>query len=236
MAREAAASGIDTVVCTPHLSDLVPDDIKRAGVVIEQVRTELEKAGVSLRLLLGFEVDLAVAVTCNLEELMTLTIEGSRGAIVLEMPYDGWPRFLEETLFRLATWGLRPVLAHPERNDRIQSAPDLLLGCLKAGAAAQATAASLTGEFGRGPEKALRRLLSQGSVGLLATDAHAYRTEGWTMTRALESLRGMVRDEDLGILVDKNPRRLLAGRALQKILLQERDTGWSRWPRRQLGR
>jgi protein-tyrosine phosphatase len=233
MAREAAASGIDTVVCTPHLSEMVPEDVKHAREVATRVRAEIEQAGIRLKLLLGFEVDLVVAATCSIEELKTLTVEGSRGAIVLEMPYEGWPRFLEETLFRLATGGLCPILAHPERNDRIQRSPELLEGCLKAGAVAQGTAASLTGEFGRGPERAFRKLLAQGSIGLLASDAHAYRTDGWTLVPVLESLRGTVRDEDLAILVEKNPQRLLAGQALLKMRPEVSGASWPRWGRRQ---
>jgi protein-tyrosine phosphatase len=236
MAQEAVASGIDTVVCTPHLSDMVPEDTRRAREVVEQLRAELEKAGIDLKLLLGFEVDLVVAATCGLEELKTLTVEGSRGAIVLEMPYEGWPRFLEETLFRLATWGFQPVLAHPERNDRIQRSPELLVGCMKAGAAAQATAASLTGEFGRAPERAFHKLLSQGSIGLLASDAHAYRTDGWTLGPVLASLRETVREEDLAVLVDKNPQRLLAGHTLIKVRPDESGAPWLRRPWRQKGR
>jgi protein-tyrosine phosphatase len=232
MAREALASGIDTVVCTPHLSEMVPDDITMAKEVTAQLREELESAGIDLKLLLGFEVDLGLAATCKVEELRQLTIEGSPAAIVLEMPYEGWPHFLDETLFRLTTWGFQPVLAHPERNDRIQSSPELLLGCLKAGAVAQATAASLTGEFGRGPERAFHRLLALGSIGLLASDAHAYRTDGWTLDSVLESLRSTVREEELAVLVDKNPQRLLAGRTLLKVQPDESGRSWSRRPRR----
>jgi protein-tyrosine phosphatase len=232
MAREAAASGIDTVVCTPHLSEMVPEDIRHAREVADEVVAEIARAGIQLKLLLGFEVDLAVAATCGPEELKTLTVEGSRGVIVLEMPYEGWPRFLEQTLFRLATGGFQPVLAHPERNDRIQRSPELLEGCLKAGAVAQGTAASLTGEFGRGPERAFHKLLAQGSIGLLASDAHAYRTDGWTLAPVLESLRGTVRDEDLAILVEKNPQRLLAGQTLAKIRPSDSGALWPRLRRR----
>ncbi len=216
MARAAAESGIRTVVCTPHLHALVPADLQRVHEVAQELRAELSGAGVSLELLVGFEVDLAVAAGREPEELRPLIIEGTPGAIVLEMPYEGWPHFLEETLFRLATNGFQPVLAHPERNDRVQESPEVLLSCLKAGAVAQATVASITGEFGRGPERAFRELLAQGAIGLLATDAHAYRTNGWNLSGVLEQLRVTVSEEDLTLLVEENPRRLLAGEALQR--------------------
>ncbi len=217
MAQAAAASGIRTVVCTPHLHEVIPAEIQQVREVAQQLRSELRAAGVELEILVGFEVDLAVATTRDSDGLKALTIEGTQGAIVLEMPYEGWPHFLEETLFRLATQGFQPVLAHPERNDRVQASPEVLLGCLRAGAVAQATVASVTGEFGRGPERALQKLLALGAIGLLASDAHAYRTGGWTLSPLLEQLRSTMSEHDLRLLVEENPKRLLAGQSMQKL-------------------
>jgi protein-tyrosine phosphatase len=217
MAGAAAASGIGTVVCTPHLPDWDETHIHEIQVAIEEMRGALAAAGIELTLLLGFEVDLSVAMAVGPRELEVLTIEGSNGAILLEMPYSGWPVFMEDLVFRLATTGFRPVLAHPERNDRLQSSSDLLVGCLKAGAVAQATAASLTGEFGRSPAHTLRRLLSEGHIRLLASDAHAYRKDGWTMETMMAGLAGFVDEEGLALLTRVNPARLLAGEGLRAI-------------------
>ncbi len=202
-----------------------------------EVRAALGAAGIELTLLLGFEVDLEIAATNRPGELGALTVEGTAGAgsggvIVLEMPYRGWPIYLEETIFRLAAAGLRPVLAHPERNDRVQKTPKLLAGCLKAGAVAQATAASITGEFGRATERAFFQLLSAGLIGLLASDAHAFRREGWTLTGVLERLTGSASPGELKTLVEENPRRLLAGEPLLRV--QPAGTAGSRL--RQRGR
>lgn len=212
MAREAAASGIGTVVCTPHLSDWDETVVGRAGPVLEEVKAELAAAGVGLALRLGFEVDLGIAASVDTIRLSALTIEGSGGAIVLEMPYSGWPPFIQETIFRLSTVGFVPVLAHPERNERVQKSSELLAGCLKAGAVAQATAASLGGEFGRTAERTFYRLISEGLISLLASDAHSYRRDGWTMGPMLAALEGRVTQEDLVTLTQTNPRRLLAGK------------------------
>jgi protein-tyrosine phosphatase len=196
--------------------------IERARQAIVEVRTAIAAAGIDLTLLLGFEVDLEIAAAHAPAELVLLTVEGtagggSSGVIVLEMPYRGWPHYLEETIFRLAAAGLRPVLAHPERNDRVQKDPEPLARCLKAGAVAQATAASLTGEFGRPAERAFSRLLSAGLIGLLASDAHAFRRDIWTLGPLLESLSGSVSVDDLQILVEENPRHLLAGEPLLQV-------------------
>jgi protein-tyrosine phosphatase len=222
MAREAAGSGVSTVICTPHLPVMDRTVSERARVVMAEVRAALATAGIDLTLLLGFEVDLEIAATNKPARLGDLTVEStagakSGGAIVLEMPYRGWPIYLEETIFRLAAAGLRPVLAHPERNDRVQKQPELLGRCLKAGAVAQATAASITGEFDRATERAFFQLVSTGLIGLLASDAHAFRREGWTLLPLLERLRGSASPRELQLLVQENPRRLLAGEPLLRV-------------------
>ena len=235
MAKDAAAAGVNTVVCTPHLPEMDGAAIEHAREVMAEVRAALATAGIDLTLLLGFEVDLEIAATHEPSELKALTVEGttgegSGGVIVLEMPYRGWPIYLEETIFRLAAAGLRPVLAHPERNDPVQRDPQLIAGCLKAGAVAQATAASIAGEFNRATERAFFELLSTGLVGLLATDAHAFRRDGWTLSAVLERLSGSASLADLETLVEKNPRRLLAGEPLLRV--QPAAAGGSRLRRR----
>jgi len=232
MARAAVASGIDTVFCTPHLPESDPTVIADIRTVAEEVRAALADNGIALTLRLGFEVDLAVVAAHTPGELAELTVEGTAGALVLEMPYHGWPNYLEEALFRLSAKGLRPVLAHPERNDHVQRDPKILEACTKAGTVVQATAASLTGEFGKATERTLTRMVSLGLVGLLASDAHAYRTDNWTLASALERLSGKIDPEGLRVLVDENPRRLMEGRSLLQVGMGGRSSPRSPWRRR----
>jgi protein-tyrosine phosphatase len=217
MACAAAEAGVSTIICTPHLPDWDESLVARAAVVIEEVRDALAVAGVEVRLLLGFEVDLSIAATASPERLRRLGVEGAEEdsalPIVLETPYYGWPVYLEDTIFRLSTAGFVSVLAHPERNDRIQASPDLLRGCLKAGAVAQATAGSLGG-FGRPAVKTLHKLIQEGLISLLASDAHSDRRDGWTVTPMLQSLGDRLTGEDASMLTETNPRLLLEGKQL----------------------
>jgi protein-tyrosine phosphatase len=223
MAAAAADSGVDTIICTPHMPDWDEPLVARAAEVIEQVRAALAVGGVKVRLLLGFEVDLSIAATVNPDRLRGLAIEGfgedqpPRPAILLETPYTGWPLYMEDTIFRLSAAGFVPVLAHPERNERVQASPDLLRECLKSGAVAQATAGSLGGDFGRPAAKAFYRLLDAGLISLLASDAHAHRRDGWTVAPMLQSLAGRLSAEKVSILTETNPRRLLEGKPMLPV-------------------
>jgi len=218
MARAAAESGVTTVFCTPHLLEWDEGLIEHCRRVIVETRAALVAAEVELELRLGFEVDMGVAVMVEVDQLRELVFEGTEGAVLLETPYQGWPVYMEETIYRLALAGLVPVLAHPERNDRVQKDPQLLVGCLRAGAVAQATAGSLSGMFGRTSERTFQRLISEGLISLVASDAHAQQPGNWTLAPALEVFEGWLTADEVGALTEANPRELLAGRAPRPVV------------------
>ncbi len=217
MARAAARAGVETIVCTPHLTEWDDGFLKRAGSAIREVRAALAGEGIEVELLLGFEVELSLAVGAGIERLTALTVESSGNSIVLETPFVGWPVFIEETIFRLTTGGITPILAHPERNDQVQKSPELLRRLMAAGAVIQATAASFGGTFGRTPMRVFQRMLSEGLVSLLASDAHSFAPEGWTLAPLLESLADRLSPENVVTLTQTNPRLVLEGKPLNRI-------------------
>ncbi|MBN1631147.1 MAG: hypothetical protein JW990_15410 [Thermoleophilia bacterium] len=235
MAREAADSGVRTVVCTPHFLAWNEAHVQQIRETADIVRVALARARIPLDLAVGFEVDASVIVGLDTRVLPKLTFEGPGNAILLEVPYSGWPVYMEDVVFRLSAAGFQPVLAHPERNDRIQRSSEPLVRCLKAGAVAQGTAASLTGEFGRAAVQTFRRLMVEGAIRLLGSDAHAYRRDGWTLRPMLAALEGLVGPDVLATLVEGNPRRLLAGEPLLPVAAAgagvegaRRRNGWKR--------
>jgi protein-tyrosine phosphatase len=232
MAAEAMAVGTTIVVCTPHLREFDLSFVGRAQEEIQSLRTAMTEAGIELDLVLGFEVSLDVVATLGKKELEPLVIEGSGGALLIETPHWGWPVYAFETVFRLRTEGLLPVLAHPERNDRIQRTPDLLTKCLDAGAVAQGTAASLNGDFGRASKQALYRHLSRGDMSLIASDAHSHRRSSWTLAPAVAALRGMLSAEEADMLVRVNPGMVLTGGKPAAVMPSQRRPSWRMRTRR----
>lgn len=228
MAAEAAAVGTRTVVCTPHLRELDTSFVERARQEIQSFRGALNEAGIDLVLLLGFEVGFDVVASAGRSELESLVIEGSGAALLIEVPHWGWPIYAFETVFRLRMEGFLPVLAHPERNDRIQRSPALLTKCLEAGAVAQGTAASLNGDFGRASKQAFYSLLLRGEMSLVASDAHAHRRSSWTLAPAVASLGERVAERDLDTLVRVNPGLVLSGMRPAAVQPVEARLSWRR--------
>jgi tyrosine-protein phosphatase YwqE len=262
MIRVAAERGTKTIVCTPHLYELDLALVQRAREVHRDVVAAVAHAGIDVRLLLGFEVDLTIAATCDLETMRTLCIGGLGSvdrdapadldsdpgldpdaepaaaadpsatpaggpgrAVIVEMPFSGWPLYLEQTLFRLASAGFLPILAHPERNERIQRSPDALAVCLNAGAIAQGTAGSLSAMFRKQSQKTFLELLARGWFSLLASDAHSQPEYTWSLEPLLAELGKRLSPADRELLTEVNPVRVLEGKKPLPLAGKKADLG-----------
>jgi len=77
--------------------------------------------------------------------------------------------------FDLLAAGYVPILTHPERLTWIERHYESFVRLVRAGAWMQVTSGSLTGAFGRRPKYWAERMLNDGLVHILASDAHGAR-------------------------------------------------------------
>ena len=215
MIRAAAELGTTTIVCTPHLYEMDLDLVARVRQVHAEVVAAVEEAAIPVRLLSGFEVDLSVALTCDPATLRTLCVQNPDGAgdlLIMETPFSGWPPLLEQNIRRLVTSGILPVLAHPERNERVQRSLDTLSGCLDAGVVLQGTSGSFSPMFRRDSHKTFYELLARGWFGVLASDGHSEPEYTWSLGPLLAELGDKITPEERDLLVSVNPDRILKGK------------------------
>ena len=154
MARAAHAAGIRTMVCTPHMSDRYPTDPRAVEAGVAVVSEALDLAGVPLRVLQGGEIALSHLARLDEEGLRAASIGGGGRWLLLEMPFQGWPIALPQILADLEIQGYGAILAHPERAESIQRAPDRIRDLVGRGALVQLTAASFLGEHGPAARRA----------------------------------------------------------------------------------
>jgi protein-tyrosine phosphatase len=189
LARAAVADGIVLIAATPHVRADYPTTAGEMERGVEQLRTELEAAGIELELRSGGELELEWLASLPPAELRRFGLGGSSHYLLVETPYAGWPLELPERLFRLRADGLTPVLGHPERNPEVQADPEARLRPLvEGGALVQLTAASVDGRLGSKARRASATLLGLGLAHLLASDAHAPAVRAVGMTAAAEAI------------------------------------------------
>jgi len=220
MARLAVADGITTIVATPHLFrrktvDLKamnrPGDIRQA---VDRFNQQLAEAEIALTVLPGCEIPLFAEILKFIDEERILTINDGQRYICLELPDSVIPPATEDIIFQLSSRGLTPIITHPERNPVLCDMPQKLQRFLSLGCLAQITARSLTRGFGWRVSRFTKKLIRNGWVHLMATDAHSVKHRPPLMGKALEKLSKLVGESRAWDMVATIPERIIQGEPL----------------------
>jgi len=172
MARASVTQGVTIIACTPHI---LPGLYHNTGDAIREACRDLqgilEQEGIPLRLVTGADAHMTPDFVAGLRSGRLLSLADSRYVLV-EPPHHTAPPQLEDFFFKLVVEGYVPILTHPERLSWVPSRYETIQRLVNAGVWMQLTAGSLSGTFGRNPLYWAHRMLAEGCVHLVATDAH----------------------------------------------------------------
>lgn len=209
MARAAVADGIEVCACTPHiypgLYENNRDGIARA---VAALQFTLERQGIPLKLVIGADVHVVPDLVEGINGGRIPTLAGSR-YFLFEPPHHVAPPRLEDLAFNAITAGYVPVVTHPERLTWIESHYEVFRRMAQAGAWMQVTAGALTGRFGNRPRYWAERMLDEGLVHLLATDAHHIDKRPPLLGEARAAAAKRLGEEEATHLVQTRPRGIL---------------------------
>ena len=212
MLRQAAGGGTALVVVTPHGDNRATwSEIRELQRLLAELKDNMQKEGTPLQLVLGMEVPLTMDAAEDVAKGTALTINGSNYVLV-ELPFQQLPLYWEQALFQLQLKGLRPILAHPERQNDIQANPHLISGVVDRGVLTQVTAGSLAGSFGPKVKKAAETLLKRRLVHVIASDCH--RSEGPRspeMAAGFQAAVKLVGEELLAQMAIETPMAIVLG-------------------------
>jgi protein-tyrosine phosphatase len=209
MARVAAADGITTIACTPHI---LPGVYNNSGPAIRravaQLAESIAKAGTPITLVTGADVHIVPDLDVQLRDGRALTLNNSR-YLLLEPPHHVLPPRLEDLIFGLQAIGYVPILTHPERLSWVEGHYELIRRLVSSSVLMQITAGSVMGRFGRGPRYWAERMLDEGLCHLLATDAHNTEQRAPRMAEARDVVAQRLGDDEAINLVLRRPQGIL---------------------------
>ena len=173
--RASSETGVVHSVLTPHVYPGVWDNTGESLMtVFERLQAAVVEAGIPMTLSLGAEVRLhPESLEAMLADRLPLIgeLDGDR-IMLLEFPDGNIPPGALQACQMMIRKGIRPMIAHPERNKDVMRDPDRIRAFLDAGCLTQVTAASVIGQFGEPALKAAHQLLAMGLISIVATDAH----------------------------------------------------------------
>ena len=216
MARMAMDDGVGTIIATPHQRGSFArnhgGEIRTRVAAFQQL---LEQEYLALRILPGGETriepgdaEAEIVAAVRSGELLTLGNQGRY--FLMDLPEDVYVP-LDRLVVGLKALGITAILAHPERNRGIVSRPETLFPLVEAGCLLQVTAAGVLGEFGQVVQEFAERLIRQGLVHLIASDAHHVHYRPPLLAAAIGRVAQLVGGAATATLSQRNAASIIAG-------------------------
>lgn len=215
MARLAVAEGIVKSVVTPHIHVArYRNDLARIEAAVAAYRRALAAAEIALEIGFAAEVRLDYDILPMIEEgriPFVGALDGKK-VMLLELPPGSVPLGSDKLVAWLAGRGIRPMIAHPERNKEIMRDSAKLKPFVDAGCLVQLTADAVAGGFGEVCRVRALEFLDRGWVTILASDAHDTEVRPPRLKPGIAAAAKILGAKAALELVDAAPRRIVDGR------------------------
>ena len=209
MARIAVADGIRTTACTPHIfPGFYENDANGIRARVAALQGKLDAAGIALTLTCGADAHLTPELLDRIKTGTAPTLHAGRYFLLEPSHQVAPPRFAESVIDFIAA-GFVPVITHPERLTWIGDHYRVFESLARGGAWIQVTSGSLTGRFGSTAQYWAERLLDDGIVHLLATDAHSVKWRPPLLAEGMEAAEKWVGVAEAKRLVFDRPQAIL---------------------------
>lgn len=212
LARMAVDDGVTHMVLTPHVHPgRYENNAQSIRPVFDAFESELARADIKLSVKPAGEVRLSAEILamCAVNQIPFLGEWDGKQVMLLELPHSHIPPGSDKLVRWLLDRDILPMIAHPERNKGIMSditklAPFIEMGCLF-----QVTAMSVTGGFGSTAKSLADRMLENGWVTVLASDAHNCDHRPPVLSKAVDAAAELIGDVEAKRLVWGNPAKII---------------------------
>lgn len=141
--------------------------------------------------------------------------------MLIELPMRDIPIYTRDVFYELSILGVRPILAHPERNLKIQQSPSLLMELLDDGVIAQMNAGSLMGVYGQAAKDSAELFVKNNMIHLLGSDAHNNQRRSPRMSKAYSRVKEL--NPELYTWINNNSNRIISGEELDILPIKRQE-------------
>ncbi|MBV1776608.1 hypothetical protein KSF73_12900 [Burkholderiaceae bacterium DAT-1] len=211
LCKASYVDGVRMAVATSHVYPARWDNrAPSLRPVFEQLKQAIGEAGIPLELRMGGEVRFGddILPLLDKEEIPFLGHDGKYHVMLLEFPDAGIPVGSDALVRHLLGRGIRPLIAHPERNEAVKAKPERLYPFLDIGCWVQLTAGSVLGQFGKTAKSVAFKLMEMDAVNVLASDCHNLEYRPPNMGEACKVIVKQFGADYCDVLVNRNPARI----------------------------
>jgi len=216
IARAARQNGIKKIVATPHLfrNNFIYEDLN----IIETKKTELIKNlrvnDIDLKIFRGAEVHISHNLIDEIKKNKKHLVINNSSYMFVEFPSEHVFSRVKSLFFDLMSEGIRPIIAHPERNYVFINNPEILYELVQMGALAQANSGSFSGLYGRSSMEAVFNFIELGLIHFIASDCHNTYSIPPQLSEAVAKTSEMIGEKKARAMVEDNPQAVLDNREI----------------------
>ncbi|WP_342528154.1 CpsB/CapC family capsule biosynthesis tyrosine phosphatase [Chryseomicrobium sp. FSL W7-1435] len=206
--RLAAKEGIEQIIATSHaLHPNFHADITEVEQKLQELQQMSDEERLGITLYRGHEVRITEDLVEQIRTKQIAPLHTSTYVLV-EFPSGTVPLFTREILRQLVQAGYRPVIAHPERNKVFASNTKKLRELIEAGAFAQVTAGSVSGDFGKEIQRISLKMIDEGLIHCYGSDVHDKKVRAFSFDKGLSYLESKNRQDMVEYFLENNERIL----------------------------
>jgi len=212
LARQAVEVGVTHSVVTPHIHHgRWENSIEGISAVVTEFREALAKERIPLTVGFAAEVRIGVEILSMLpnNEIPFLGRWDDQKVMLLELPHSHILPGTEKIVTWLMKNGVRPMIAHPERNKDVMRKLSKLKPLIELECLFQVTAGSVAGQFGEMAQIRSHELLDMGVVTVLASDAHHVKRRPVNLHHGRDVAINIVGEAEANRLVYDNPLKIV---------------------------
>ena len=211
MAKLAAASGMHSIVATPHCN--MPDlyeNLWNANLqeLFSRLQKEILDRKIPVTLFPGQEIFLSSGFLKLIQEGKLIPINHSRYFLVELNPHENASIALRK-LQKMLAEGCVPIVAHPERYRFVQKQADVVYSMKEMGCLIQINKGSLKGRFGREARKCAFGILGNRDADFVASDGHSQYSRTPYLEDAYAIICEHFSSDYADFLLKDNPQKML---------------------------
>lgn len=216
MLEAAIYAGINTIVATPHYNYKYANNKSKILAEVEKLNKIVKTNNLNINILPGQEIRIYGELLEDYEAGELLTIADNGMYMLVELPFKQVPYFTDNLLYNIELYGIKPIIAHPERNSEFLENPNKLYNLVAKGALTQLTTSSLIGFFGKKIQKFCNQLIKANLVHTIATDAHNVSNRSFNMSEAYEEISKKY-GKDYVSYFKENAKLIIEGKSIDDV-------------------
>lgn len=212
MLKIARMDGITKITATPHVFASL--DEEQSNLIIgkygELVKAAAE-SGLDIEIHMAAEIFITPDFKSNLK-FRPGTYDGNGRFALVEFSLIDLPYGYEAMLANILQAGVKPIIAHPERNRKVSKDLRHARNMVDSGGLLQVTAGSIMGGFGPGPRKTAIELLESDMIFVVSSDAHDSAFRPPVLSEAYKFISHIAGEEMADELIKNNPEMVLSAK------------------------